>query len=62
MRKPITLTAQDSLIEQLAFKPFRSAVERRAAQYQPSDPTHTLDVNTPWGETLTAEKGDYLVC
>jgi len=62
MSKPIVITSDDSILETLDFKPYRSKVERRVIPFlpKPGDP-QTLDVKTPWGAVLTAKKGDFLV-
>ena len=62
MSETITVTSDDPAIESLAFKPYRSKVERRVIPFfpNPGEP-QTLDVKTPWGAVLTAKKGDFLV-
>ena len=62
MSETITVTSDDPALESLAFKPYRSKVERRVIPFfpNPGEP-QTLDVKTPWGAVLTAKKGDFLV-
>jgi hypothetical protein len=62
MSEPVVITSDDPILERLDFKPYRSKVERRVIPFFPSpeDP-QTMDVHTPWGATLTARKGDFLV-
>jgi len=46
----------------LDFKPYRYTTRRRAKQFLPGrGHPQTTEVKTPWGGTLTAKKGDYLV-
>ncbi len=50
------------MLEQMQFRPYRQAVERQAFQFSPtSDEEQTLAIVTPWGETLLAKNGDYIV-
>jgi hypothetical protein len=62
MSKPVVITADDSILNSLSFKPYRSKVERRVTPFfpDPGEP-ESMDVKTPWGATLTAKKGDFLV-
>ena len=62
MSEAIIVTSDDPTLETLAFKPYRSKVERRVIPFfpNPGEP-QTLDVKTPWGAILTAKKGDFLV-
>jgi hypothetical protein len=62
MSGPIVITSDDPNLTSLNFRPYRSKVERRVIPFFPSpeDP-QTMDVQTPWGATLTAKKGDFLV-
>jgi len=62
MSEIITVTSDDPALEALAFKPYRSKVERRVIPFfpDPGEP-QTMDVITPWGAVLTAKKGDFLV-
>ena len=62
MSEPIVITSDDPLLQKLNFRPFRSKVERRVVPFMPDpDGPQTMDVHTPWGATLTANKGDFLV-
>lgn len=62
MTKPIEITALDPIIDQLEFKPYKSTVERRFKRFSPKPgESETKEIPTPWGESLTAKKGDYLV-
>ncbi len=57
----IILYSTDPIIQQLTFKPYRSTVERRVVRFEPPPGVLQQPIKTPWGETLTAELGDYLV-
>ena len=62
MSDPIVLTQNDSILESLDFRPYRSKVERRVIPFVPSpDEPQTMEVNTPWGAQLTAQRGDFLI-
>ena len=62
MSEPIIITSNDSILETLHFKAFRSKVERRVVPFLPSpDEPQTMEINTPWGTQLTAKLGDFLV-
>lgn len=62
MSKPIVLTAGDPLLNTAHFRPYRSIVERRVVPFTPGpDQKQTMEIVTPWGETLTARAGDLLV-
>jgi len=62
MKQAIILTSDDPVLRELDFKPYRSSVERHFERFMP-DPgqPQEIDIVTPWGETLTAQAGDYLV-
>jgi len=62
MKQAIILTSDDPVLRELDFKPYRSSVERHFERLMP-DPgqPQEIDIVTPWGETLTAQAGDYLV-
>lgn len=62
MKKAIILTSDDPVLQKLDFKPYRSNVERLFKRFEPG-PNQPQEINliTPWGETLTAQPGDYLV-
>ncbi|MEA2008098.1 MAG: hypothetical protein U9O54_03175 [Chloroflexota bacterium] len=58
----LELRADDPIIQQLNFKPYRYTTKRQAEQFLPRlDNSQTIDVKTPWGGVLTGKKGDYLV-
>ena len=62
MSDPVVLTQNDSILESLDFRPYRSKVERRVISFVPSpDEPQTMEVNTPWGAQLTAQRGDFLI-
>jgi len=54
--------SDDPIISSLNFKPYRSTVLRRAEPFLPNEgEPQTMDLNTPWGATVTVKKGDLLV-
>ncbi|MCP4361986.1 MAG: hypothetical protein GY796_28580 [Chloroflexi bacterium] len=58
----LELRAEDELIKSLSFRPYRNSSERRAVQHFPGNgEPDELAVKTPWGETLYAKPGDYIV-
>ena len=60
--KQISITAQDPILDTLPFRPYRSIVERGVAPFTPrADQKQTVDILTPWGETLVASAGDMIV-
>ena len=62
MKEAILLNSYDPVLSRLDFKPYRSGVERPFRRFMPSlDQPQEIDIVTPWGETLTAQAGDYLV-
>ena len=62
MREPIVITSDDSILNTLDFKPYRSKVERRVILFLPSPgEPQTMEIKTPWGSQLTATLGDFLV-
>ena len=62
MNNTIMVTSDDPILGSLNFKPYRSTVERRVIPFVPApDEPQTLEVNTPWGQQLTARRGDFLV-
>lgn len=62
MDEPLIITSDDSIIETLRFKPYRSKVERRVLSFLPNpDEPQTIELATPWGSTLTAKSGDFLI-
>lgn len=62
MTKPLEITALDPIIDKLDFKLYKSTVERRFERFLPGpgEPKRK-EIPTPWGESLTAKAGDYLV-
>jgi hypothetical protein len=62
MNNPILITSDDPVLNSLNFKPYRSKVERRVIPFvPPPDRPQTMEVDTPWGQQLTARRGDFLV-
>ena len=62
MTKPIEITALDPIIDKLNFKSYKSIVERRFERFLPGPgEPNSKEIPTPWGESLTATAGDYLV-
>jgi hypothetical protein len=62
MNDPILITSNDPVLSSLQFKPYRSKVERRVIPFvPPPDRPQIMEVNTPWGQQLTAKRGDFLV-
>ena len=62
MKQTIILTSNDPVLQELDFKPYRSGAERHFKRFMPDpDQPQEIDILTPWGETLTAQAGDYLV-
>ena len=62
MTQPVILTSDSPLLEKLKFKPYRSSVVRKVKPFMPlPNQPQTIDVQTPWGATLTAKKGDMLL-
>ena len=62
MSEPLVITSSDAILSKLNFKPYHSVLERRVIPFLPAqDEPQTLDVKTPWGAQLNAEKGDFLV-
>ena len=62
MTNNIELTALNPILDQLEFKQYQSTVERRFKRFlpEPGEPDRK-EIPTPWGESLTAKAGDYLV-
>ena len=62
MSEPIILRAEDPIIKSLKFKTFRSNATRLVRLFMPGpDEPQEVDLQTTWGATLTAQKGDYIV-
>lgn len=62
MTKRIEISAGDPILDSLNFKPHYNKVERHFERFnpKPGEPER-LEVSTPWGDTLAAKAGDYLV-
>jgi len=62
MAEPIELTQLHPILDKLSFRKYQSIVERRCKRFSPApgEPDR-MEVPTPWGESLTAKAGDYLV-
>jgi len=62
VKKQISITADDPILNTLEFRPFQSIVERGVTPFVPrAHEKQTVDILTPWGETLTATAGDLIV-
>lgn len=62
MTTVMELRAEDDIIRQLHFKPYRNSLLRRAVQFLPGpDEPQTTNIQTPWGETLLCKHGDFIV-
>ncbi len=62
MREPIVLMSDNPILNTLEFRPFRSMMQRRVIPFLPrDDEAQTMEVKTPWGASLMAKKGDFLV-
>jgi len=62
MTDPITVTANDPIIQKLPFKPYRAATERRMTPFLPTEAeAQTRVIETLGGRILTAKRGDILV-
>ena len=62
MTKHIELTALHPILDRLNFKPYKSIVERHFELFSPKNgEPDRVEIPTPWGESLTAKAGDYLV-
>jgi len=62
MSDPIVVTSDDSRLQSLRFKPFRSKVERRVTPFMPEPgEEQSVEITTPWGSVLTAKSGDFLI-
>ncbi|OQX60815.1 MAG: hypothetical protein B5M51_09860 [Anaerolinea sp. 4484_236] len=58
----LELRADDPIMQELDFKPYRYTTKRQAKQFRPtSNHAQTIDIETPWGGVLTGKSGDYLV-
>ena len=62
MTKKIELTSLHPILDRLNFKAYKSIVERRFERFLPkTGEPDKAEIPTPWGESLTAKAGDYLV-
>jgi hypothetical protein len=62
MGEPMVVTSDDSRLQSLNFKAFRSKVERRVIPFMPEPgEAQAVDIKTPWGSVLTAKSGDFLI-
>ena len=62
MNEPLVITSDDARLQSLPFKPFRSKVERLVVPFLPQPgEAQSVEIETPWGATLTARSGDFLV-
>ena len=62
MTKQIELTSLHPILDRLNFKAYKSIVERRFERFLPkTGEPDKAEIPTPWGESLTAKAGDYLV-
>jgi hypothetical protein len=62
VKKTISIKSGDPLLSRLHFRPYQTTVERGVIPFAPAaDEEQTLDILTPWGETLTASAGDLIV-
>ncbi len=61
-KAPIPITSQDPILRELAFKPYRSFIERHVEVFSPaSDEPQIMELLMPWGETVNVSSGDMLV-
>ena len=62
MAEPIVITSDNPVLNTMDFKPYRSKVERRVIPFMPMpNEVQSMDITTPWGATLTAKSGDFLI-
>ena len=62
MTEHVEITSLHPILDRLEFKPYKSIIERRFERFLPkNDEPDRMEVPTPWGESLTAKAGDYLV-
>jgi len=63
MSTPLEIHSDDPVLQTLKFIPHRSSVVRCFRKFEPGPgEPQEVTVHTPWGEDLTAQPGDYLVC
>lgn len=62
MRNPLEIRSDDEILSNVKYTIYGYKGIRRAKQFLPeSDESQTQEIQTPWGGTLTAKRGDYLV-
>lgn len=62
MDEPLEISDHDAILDTVDFRPYISNTERHAEQFlPPPDAPQTVEVHTPWGGTLLAQAGDYIV-
>lgn len=62
MTKKITIDESDPILSTLPFRPYRSVVERRVEPFLPlPGQKQSMQIKTPWGETLKVDSGDMIV-
>ena len=62
MQDSIVISSDDSILQTLNFKAYRSRVERRVIPFMPMPhEVQFMDIKTPWGAVLTAKSGDFLI-
>jgi len=62
MQDSIVISSDDSILQTLNFKAYRSRVERRVIPFMPMpNEVQFMDIKTPWGAVLTAKSGDFLI-
>ena len=62
MSRPIKIKSKDTILASLNFKPYRNTAERHFTRFLPAPgQPERIEIATPWGESLTAKPGDYLV-
>jgi len=62
MDEPLVIRSTDPLLSTLNFTPYHSIVERRVVPFFPTpNESSNIDIDTPWGDSLTGRKGDFLV-
>jgi hypothetical protein len=62
METPIEIKSDDPILENIEFKFFGYRDSRLAKQFLPDpDMPQTTSIQSPWGFSLTAKRGDYIV-
>lgn len=63
MDTSINIKSDDPILKNIQFEYYGYRDRRLAKQYLPEpDMPQTKSIQTPWGFTLTAKRGDYIVC